>query len=121
MNPKVFGTHAELKERARQGMRRRKRMNESNYKKLRRTATSLASVFAVCTLAAAGLTKDLVSAPFENTLEAFQPFVNWATEARPKKEVECLELFAGQPASLRLLLSVAVEYSNLVTYGLATT
>ena len=95
MNPKALGTPEELQERARRGIRRRKRMNESNFKKVKRGMANLASVLMACTVAAASLTQEIVTGPLEDTFEVFKPFMAYC-KSDGQREVDCLELFAGR-------------------------
>ena len=95
MNPKALGTPEELRERARRGIRRRKWMNESNFKKIKRGMVNLASVLMACTVAAASLTQEIVTGPLEDTFEVFKPFMAYC-KSDGQREVDCLELFAGR-------------------------
>ena len=96
MNPKALGSGVkDARQRAKDGVRRRKLMNEPTYKKVKRNIATLATVFAACTVAAVGYTQDLISGPFADTNEIFEPFVQWMTE-QPRREVDCYELFAGR-------------------------
>ena len=94
MNPKVLG-RVEARKRAVAGIRKRKLANESTYKKLKRSAINLATVFATMTTMVAGWSRDAVSEPFKETFDVLQPFVDWASQPS-SNEVDCLELFAGK-------------------------
>ena len=93
MNPKDLGTVEEMKARARAGICRRKRMNESTCKKIKRSVASLATLFAA--VLAASFSQEAVTAPFGGSFDALQLFVSWLS-AQPRQEVDCYELFAGK-------------------------
>ena len=95
MNPKALGATEEMKARARAGIRKRRRMNEPTYKKIKRSIASLATVFAACTVAAASFSREAVTSPFDGSFDALQPFVSWMS-GQPRREVDCYELFAGK-------------------------
>ena len=95
MNPKALGATEEMKARARAGIRKRRRMNEPTYKKIKRSIASLATVFAACTVAAASFSREAVTSPFDGSFDELQPFVSWMS-GQPRREVDCYELFAGK-------------------------
>ena len=91
MNPKDLGTVEEMKARVRAGICRRKRMNESTCKKI----CQLRDVVRSCTVAVASFSQEAVTAPFDGSFDALQPFVSWLS-VQPRQEVDCYELFAGK-------------------------
>ena len=95
LNPKLLGKE-EARRRALAGIRRRKMENEPKYKKLKRSAMKLATVFATMSVALAGWSKEMMTQPFEDSFEVLQPFVAWASSSSSESEVDCLELFAGK-------------------------
>lgn len=84
------------RERAKEGLRRRRRMNQTSYKKFQQQLFTLSHVFLACTAAVGALAHEIIAEPATDLWRVFQPSHSaWMTND-DDSTVECLELFAGQ-------------------------
>ena len=86
------------RDRAKAGIRHRKRMNEGAWKRLHRHMSSLAMVFMACSTAFGTWAEELIGAPVQDAVDIFRPsqYIYESSLAEEDTEVQCLELFAGQ-------------------------
>ena len=94
----VCMTQLSPREKAKAGIRQRKRMSEGTGKKLRRQMNALAMAFMACTCAMGSWAQELAADPVNDLYNVFcssQVIYEAAYQTAPE-EVQCLELFAGQ-------------------------
>ena len=90
------GVGNNLRQKAKIGIRRRRRMKEGTLKSLKRAAGGLAQVFLACTLAIGAWAHEVGVEPMKDVCAVFTPSRDLEQRQANSELVDCLELFAGQ-------------------------